>query len=160
MARTPNCKCQECGKEIYRRPFQLKKGMVFCSATCNNVRNKLHDIKCVVCGIIISRRKNAKTCSRTCSNINRVGTSYGQGRPNDNACKNKRLRERLFQSRPKQCNRCPFDKWEILHVHHIIERANGGTDDLSNLELLCPNCHYWHHYTENTKSINRFTMED
>ncbi|MCA1670458.1 MAG: HNH endonuclease, partial [Thermomicrobia bacterium] len=29
----------------------------------------------------------------------------------------------------------------VLHVHHIIPRARGGSNDLSNLVPLCPTCH-------------------
>jgi 5-methylcytosine-specific restriction endonuclease McrA len=28
-----------------------------------------------------------------------------------------------------------------LQVHHVIEVAAGGTDDLENLQLLCAECH-------------------
>src|SRR5689334_1348218 len=28
-----------------------------------------------------------------------------------------------------------------LHVHHVIERKNGGTDDPDNLVTLCAACH-------------------
>lgn len=30
---------------------------------------------------------------------------------------------------------------EVLHVHHIKPRSMGGTDDLSNLVVLCFDCH-------------------
>src|SRR4029078_3937321 len=29
-----------------------------------------------------------------------------------------------------------------LHIHHIRPTVLGGTDDLSNLELVCDKCHY------------------
>lgn len=29
----------------------------------------------------------------------------------------------------------------ILDFHHIIERANNGSDNLDNLTYICPNCH-------------------
>lgn len=35
-------------------------------------------------------------------------------------------------------SRSPFD---IAHTHHIVYRSAGGTDDLSNLVLLCGPCH-------------------
>ncbi|WP_259399592.1 HNH endonuclease [Pseudoalteromonas sp. SR41-4] len=27
------------------------------------------------------------------------------------------------------------------NIHHIVERVKGGTDEMSNLVLLHPNCH-------------------
>jgi len=38
-----------------------------------------------------------------------------------------------------KCVVCGFD--EIVEVHHILQRCNGGTDDEENLVLLCPNHH-------------------
>lgn len=29
----------------------------------------------------------------------------------------------------------------LLHRHHIVPRHVGGSDDPSNLIVLCPNCH-------------------
>jgi len=41
-----------------------------------------------------------------------------------------------------KCQVCGYNEFiDILEVHHIIERCNGGTDDNGNLILLCPNCH-------------------
>ncbi len=34
------------------------------------------------------------------------------------------------------------------HLHHRIKRSKGGSDVLSNLELLHPNCHQQHHVNE------------
>ncbi|MFZ2303908.1 MAG: HNH endonuclease signature motif containing protein [Minisyncoccia bacterium] len=39
-----------------------------------------------------------------------------------------------------------YNKLEILQVHH--KDRNRGNNDLSNLELICPNCHYEEHYLE------------
>ncbi len=44
----------------------------------------------------------------------------------------------------KKCNRCNFnDPIQILGVHHIDR--NRHNNDLSNLEVLCPNCHSIEH---------------
>ncbi|MFT3814976.1 MAG: group II intron reverse transcriptase/maturase [Acidovorax sp.] len=34
------------------------------------------------------------------------------------------------------------------HIHHVIKRTEGGTDQMSNLSLLHPNCHRQLHATE------------
>jgi 5-methylcytosine-specific restriction endonuclease McrA len=31
-------------------------------------------------------------------------------------------------------------------VHHIVRRSDGGSDELENLELVCPTCHAEIHY--------------
>jgi len=41
----------------------------------------------------------------------------------------------------EKCQICGYDEYPILEVHHIKERRNGGTNDLNNLIVVCPNCH-------------------
>ena len=40
----------------------------------------------------------------------------------------------------KECIICGFNK--RVHLHHIIKRAEGGSEDTENLVYLCPN-HHW-----------------
>ena len=35
----------------------------------------------------------------------------------------------------------PATAFDLLHVHHVVRRAAGGTDALSNLVTLCALCH-------------------
>ncbi len=55
-------------------------------------------------------------------------------------------RQRLLQLWDMQdgiCPNCgePITKETGWHVHHILPKVHGGTDQLSNLQLLHPNCH-------------------
>jgi len=34
------------------------------------------------------------------------------------------------------------------HIHHVVKRSEGGSEQMSNLQLLHPNCHRQHHATE------------
>ncbi len=43
-----------------------------------------------------------------------------------------------------KCGRCTYSKYEILQVHH--KDRNRNNNNLANLELICPNCHYEEHY--------------
>jgi len=52
----------------------------------------------------------------------------------------------LLELRGGVCERCGYSKREILHVHH--KDRNRNNNDLKNLELICPNCHYEEHYLE------------
>jgi hypothetical protein len=38
-------------------------------------------------------------------------------------------------------HRCTICAEKCFELHHIIEQAEGGTDDAENLIVLCPNCH-------------------
>ncbi|WP_370570063.1 group II intron reverse transcriptase/maturase [Serratia sp. OS31] len=56
----------------------------------------------------------------------------------------------------RQSGRCPvcgepisaITRW---HAHHLIQRIDGGSDDVSNLWLLHPSCHRQHHANPNLK---------
>lgn len=143
--RKPNCKCKECNKEIYRRPFQLEKGDVFCSSKCANIRKKSPDIICF-CGKIVDKTRRAKYCSKECAN--KAITLFPRKTRNktNGQYSLKHFRTNFIHQRGNKCNRCSFAIPDILQIHHIIEKSNGGTDEESNLEVLCPNCHALHHY--------------
>ena len=46
----------------------------------------------------------------------------------------------------RKCERCSYNKYEILQVHHKNKDRNDNNID--NLELICPNCHFEEHYLE------------
>lgn len=64
--RNPNCSCVVCGKQIYRRPNQIKSGLVYCSIECTGKHRRKNESSCPVCGKEIFGK--SKTCSRTCAN--------------------------------------------------------------------------------------------
>ena len=56
-----------------------------------------------------------------------------------------------MRSGEEQEGKCPICNQKITketgwHVHHIVYRVYGGTDNLSNLLLLHPNCHRQVHH--------------
>lgn len=80
--------------------------------------------------------------------------------PNDEAYFAKRLATRMNSSlagrrkliwiwnwQDGSCSRCGEKiTWETKwHLHHIVRRVDGGSNKLSNLELLHPDCHVQHH---------------
>ena len=48
----------------------------------------------------------------------------------------------------EKCEICGWD--EIVQIHHIIPRNQGGPDTLENYMGLCPNCHDAHHFKRRT----------
>lgn len=143
--RQPNCNCKICNKEIYRRPSQINKGCVYCSQDCYGKSCTIL-VACVICGAEYKKGLHKKTCSRECSNKLRIGSKYN-GRPLKDKVKNqKALKSRLIELRGTCCERCQYHNTIILNVHHKIRRADGGSNDLDNLELICPNCHAEEHY--------------
>jgi len=145
--RNPNTVCTICSKPIYKRPFEIKKnnGRVYCSLICYGISCR-KEVPCVVCKKPMLSSLNKKTCSRGCSNKHRIGIKYKQNRPRDKVKSYQALKVRLLNSRGKTCERCSYSKFEILQVHH--KDRNHSNNDLANLELICPNCHFEEHYLE------------
>ena len=143
IMRNPNCKCFVCKKEIYRRPSQIQSSKVYCSINCSGKDQRKIKI-CPICSKEYTGFK--KNCSRECSNKNRTGIKYDGKNLNNKYIKGTLLKEQLASINTGICEKCGNDNYHILHIHHKIERCNGGTDDLENLILLCPNCHYTDHY--------------
>lgn len=145
--RNPNTVCVLCGKAIYKRPFEIKtnSGRVYCSIACYGIACR-KESPCVICQKPILASKNKKTCSRACSNKHRAGIKYKQNRPRDKVKSYQALKIRLLHMRGKICERCGYSRFEILQVHH--KDKNHQNNELGNLELICPNCHYEEHYLE------------
>lgn len=143
--RNPNTACNICSKPIYRRPSQIKhnNGHVFCSLTCSAVSQR-KETPCIVCNKPILAQFHKKTCSRSCANINRTGIKYTGRAPKDKVKSQRALKVRLIAARGKVCERCGYDRYKILQVHH--KNRDRNNNKLDNLELICPNCHCIEHY--------------
>jgi len=46
-----------------------------------------------------------------------------------------------LESKQQDCGRCGHSRGTLFRVEHIVPRMKGGTDDLSNLRLICAECH-------------------
>lgn len=144
-SRKPNTKCSICPKEIYRKPSQIKINQaVYCGKACYGV-SKRKEKGCKICNTPIVARLNKLTCSRECYKTYRtqLNNEHCWGRkPRDNSEVNtKQARQKFIKERGSKCELCPYNKPEVLNVHHIIERCNGGTNHKTNLIVICPTCH-------------------
>jgi len=151
--RNPNTECLVCGNRIYRRPIEIQKnrGKVFCSQACYGVSCR-KETPCIVCGKLILAGANKKTCSRGCANRNRTGINYKINSPKDKVKSQRSLKVRLLNQRGKSCERCSYNKYEILQVHH--KNRDRENNKFENLELICPNCHAEEHYLK-VNRLNR-----
>ena len=53
------------------------------------------------------------------------------------------IRERTFAEQGRRCGKC--GKAGALEVHHVKPLKEGGTNDPSNLQVLCRDCHIGAH---------------
>ncbi len=146
--RNPNTECAVCKKPIYKRPSQIKAngGRVFCGQICYGISQR-KETPCIVCGKPIMSSLNKKTCSRACANINRTGIKYIGIPKKDKVKSQQALKVRLLKLRGKKCERCGYNKYEILQIHH--KNRDRNNNNLENLEIICPNCHYEEHLLRN-----------
>lgn len=143
--RNPNTQCALCDKAVYKRPCEIKRGRVFCSQKCYGIASR-NESPCVVCKTPILASLHKKTCSRSCANKHRTGIKYKLNQPKDKVKYQRGLKLRLLKQRGEGCERCSYDKKQILQVHH--KDQNRQNNNLENLELICPNCHAEEHYLE------------
>jgi 5-methylcytosine-specific restriction endonuclease McrA len=58
------------------------------------------------------------------------------------------IRRLVFAEARHQCQQPGCNHTSFLEVHHVIPRARGGTNDVSNLKLICSACHKLLHEKE------------
>lgn len=124
----------------------------FCSRHCS-AKYKHHPklvewvtIPCSMCGKKVEKAKSwtltksgFQFCSRKCKDLaQRIESGifkihrYGTGEFS--------YREIAFRTYPKKCVRCGYDEYECsLRIHH--KDRNRSNNCVSNLEVLCANCH-------------------
>ena len=154
--RNPNTKCFICKSPIYRRPINIKNsknGNTFCSMRCYGISCRKEN-PCIVCGKLILAGLHKKTCGRSCANINRAGTKYKIGSPKSKVKSQQALKIRLLNKIGRKCERCSYEKYQILEVHH--KDKNRNNNDLENLLLICPNCHAEEHLLEKSWLNKKF----
>jgi 5-methylcytosine-specific restriction endonuclease McrA len=129
-------KCEFCENTFLAKAKESTRGGArFCSRSCSGSHsNKIRpyvDLLCKKCGKSFSTKcKQALYCSKECSY--RKSTSY-RYRNHLNAKIKKIISTSI-------CFNCGWDK-TTCDVHHVIPRKKGGTDELHNLIIVCPNCH-------------------
>lgn len=62
----------------------------------------------------------------------------------------------------KKCKICDVEKKDDVqfHIHHIVPKSEGGTNDKKNLIEICDDCHFRIHHPEKTDGdIDQFNSE-
>jgi 5-methylcytosine-specific restriction endonuclease McrA len=127
-------KCVVCGEMFLTKGNRSK----YCSSSCfekNRPDKQKKDFICEFCGNPFRRKapnNKGRFCSRQCSGLWRIA----------NGKKNYFYRAFLFL--PHKCDLCGTEEFEVLLVHHI--NKNKKNNEMSNLQILCSNCHYKIHF--------------
>lgn len=117
--------CKNCGKETSNKSF--------CSVKCTCDFNNAN----------ISEESNRKR-----------GKNNKEGNKNPKSLldMSKRTASKILKRMNLGCSICGWNE-ASLDIHHILPKSKGGTDDNSNLTLLCPN----HHRMAHSGIIDKFT---
>lgn len=145
--RNANTRCHQCGGDCYIRPGQMAVQKVwFCSRTCHN-QHVLDNRKgvCDSCGDRFSRRnEDQKYCSRSCSNKGRTGITYDGLNYKNKAAGAAIRRAKVIHTYGPNCSLCGLEPvWQGRPLVHQVDHIDGNNKnhEISNLRLLCPNCH-------------------
>ena len=168
------CKCKKCGKEYVvhctEQDFLKNKYRKTCSSSCANSRIMTPQIKekirngvklhakanhkttehtyiCDTCGITFTTNRSfRKERKKQCQNCIQKRKHVNEN-PETIFDLSKRTISKILNRANKGCSICGWNE-STCDIHHIIERKNGGTDILSNLIIVCPNCHRVIHTTD------------
>lgn len=138
--------CQVCGTLFTRQERLLRNNS--CSRRCSNVLDGTAlKLACTACGETVFKsiskvpESGHVFCSRACKESEqKVGgllalEHYGTSEVT--------YRAKAFKAYPHKCNACSYDNVLALEVHH--KDRDRGNNKLSNLEILCCNCHTIEH---------------
>jgi hypothetical protein len=148
-------KCEWCQKDFSVDSYTHKRGNgKFCSLVCvgfhtANKNKPKPNTFCAFCKKALYRNKTAIKNSKTelffcCMEHKVLAQSFGGPLYNDVVTKDHRLI--VFRSgRPLICANpnCKIDDVDLLEIHH--KDMNHSNNVLTNLEILCANCHTKEH---------------
>ena len=151
--------CQTCQLTFEASLKEHKRGNAkFCSIKCIArlpAKPKIPNTKCSYCDVLFYKRpsslKNSKHgyyfCCREHKDLSQRLGGIKEIQPPHYGVQSNPItyRTTAFRSHAHKCNRCGFNKIiGILVVHHVDRNRQNNSP--SNLEILCPNCHYEEHY--------------
>jgi hypothetical protein len=150
--------CTQCGKEVNKKPAELKKYKPFCNQKCAKAYKRIGiNTICYTCGKSCykspyQQKKSTSGnlfCSRACSTVHnnqqRLADRHWAFKGND-------YRKLAIEHYGLKCQTgedCPLSSIDNLpsfmyDVHHIDEDRSNNR--IENLIVLCVWCHKAHHY--------------
>lgn len=152
--------CKNCNQNFDAPIGEHKRGNAkFCSRSCSSKfaasqHRPKPNVVCALCGTEFyknsSQQKNSKSglffCSRFCKDkAQRIG-GIKEIQPPHYSDHLYNYRDLAFRSLPNECCRCGYKKQVAALVVHHIDRDRSN-NNLSNLEILCANCHAIEHWS-------------
>lgn len=146
--------CASCGTNFYARPKGNRPRAKYCCVDCMyKGRNKQRSevVPCATCGKELRRHVGRLSKNSYCGY-----NCMAAGRVRELPKTNNPFSVRVWFSRynrMSECEVCGYGETpRILVLHH--KDRNRKNNDLSNLQVLCPNCHAIEHMEENKSGWN------
>ncbi len=138
-------KCDQCSIE-YKKQKRLAEGAKmehYCSSSCYYENNSSKvTVNCAHCGVSFKKQKSKETKSGLhfcCREHKDLAQSYMKEIQPSHYGTGSNYRAKAFKAYGKICSMCGFSNEEALEVHHIDR--NRDNNKVSNLKVLCANCH-------------------
>ena len=145
-------KCPKCSTEFekYNKWGDARK---FCSRKCANSKKHSNETKekiskmlkgkytktykCVTCG----KKYIGHNRYKKCSDCKRKVIYTRKNLTVDDLMKlSSRTVQKIIQRAGVGCSLCGWNE-ASCDIHHIIHKKDGGSHDIDNLIIICPNCH-------------------
>jgi len=151
--------CLNCNSVFSTRETETKRGNgKFCSLSCSakyygKKTQAKPNVKCSFCGkefhLANKRIKNSKSgfhfCCRGHKDEAQRSEHFKEMWPAHYGTGSRDYRRKALKKYGGRCQRCGYDKHiAAITVHH--KDYNRKNDSISNLEILCANCHSVEHY--------------
>jgi hypothetical protein len=142
--------CLKCGKETSNPKFCSRS----CAVSVTNIgkersldKNKFKYVRkdCLNCSNKLTRGKGRTFCSKLCESEYKKNIKYKKIEQEPNSFKSAPVKKYLIEKHGEKCMDCGWDKRNPvtnkvpIEIEHLD--GNSNNNELSNLKLLCPNCH-------------------
>ena len=142
--------CNNCRNE-YKKQKRLAEGAAqehYCSQKCYRDSTTRIKVTCAHCGTIFTKqpsKMNTKSGLHFCSREHKdLAQKYiKEIQPAHYGTTTKNYRDKALNHYGCRCSKCGFTNVAALEVHHIDR--NRDNNDISNLVVLCANCHRIEH---------------
>lgn len=131
--------CKSCANSRVMTKEKIEKIKNSLKKFYENKEEVLYEYVCEKCGKKFKHTRIRKERHKHCDDC-RQNRPHTKDDTNSLLNLSKRTVSKILKRANQKCSICGWNE-SSCDIHHIVERKNGGTDDIDNLIIVCPNCH-------------------